>query len=98
MTLLGVLQVPSSPRASAGHQPLVLGVKMEYLEEFGLEMFQPAELARWQASLQLQPTCNLLVGPYSDKHANIPDCRCMVNNRSQNVHSLTYANLYCTAI
>lgn len=54
------MQVQGSFRAS------VLGVKMEYLEEFGLEMCQPAELAQWWAALQLQPTCDLLVGSQSD--------------------------------
>lgn len=92
MTLLTVLQVSNSPKASARHQPLVLGLKMQCFEEFEeLERFQPAELARWWAALQLQPTCALLVGLHVDKHEGSLDCRCKVTSRYQ----LASVKLYC---
>ncbi|KAL0032885.1 hypothetical protein WJX77_004910 [Trebouxia sp. C0004] len=41
----------------------VVGVKMEYLEEWGFEMLLPDELARWWAAILLhpQPNCELVV-------------------------------------
>ena len=43
----------------------VVGVKMEYLEEWGFEMLLPDELARWQAVMNLHPQYNahLVVNP-----------------------------------
>ena len=44
----------------------VLGVKMEYLEEWGFEMLLADELARWWAAILLhpQPNCELVVSHY----------------------------------
>ena len=44
-------------------RPAVLGVKMEYLEEFGVEMLQPDELSSWWAasSLSSPETCDVVV-------------------------------------
>ena len=44
----------------------VVGVKMEYLEEWGFEMLLPDELARWWAAILLHPLhdCELVVSRY----------------------------------
>ena len=47
----------------------VLGVKMEYLEEWGFEMLLADELARWWAAVLLhpQPNCELVVSHHTSE-------------------------------
>lgn len=58
--------VPSQSSPFLGHaetRQAVLGVKMEYLEEFGFEMLQPDELSRWWSTSSLSPpgSCDVVV-------------------------------------
>ena len=45
----------------------VVGVKMEYLEEWGFEMLLADEVARWWAAILLhpQPNCELVVSHHT---------------------------------
>ena len=48
-------QGTSRPQLAAPRLAL-LGIKMEFLEEFGFEMLQPDELMRWWATLETAAT------------------------------------------
>ncbi len=79
-TLLITLQPPGQP--PPGPMPMrltnkvgVVGVKMEYLEEWGFEMLLPDELARWWAAIVLhpQPNCELVVSHHTSHRIHFCD-------------------------
>ena len=69
------------------HKLAVVGVKMEFLEEWGFEMLLADEVARWWAAILLhpQPNCELVVSHHTSRKIHLHD---------QKVHAPTCVTLF----